>query len=140
MLVDLTVKGGDRVTRTVKAAAVRDALLAYLKAAGRLESMQPDSPLWLAHDRTGANEGHALTSHGFAKRFKHYARLAGVGAVHLHQTRHSVARIMGDETQSAQVVQEILGHRNLSTTRIYLARVGIQRDQSSERMADRLGL
>ena len=133
------VKGGDYVTREVADPRVRDALLDYLTSSGRLEWMQPDSPLWTRHDRAG-KPGQALTSHAFCKNLKRYARAAGIGDVHLHQTRHTFARMVGEESGSLTDVQTELGHKNLSTTRVYLQRIGVKRDRFSGRVLDRLGV
>ncbi|MDE3088769.1 MAG: tyrosine-type recombinase/integrase, partial [Chloroflexota bacterium] len=84
------VKGGQIVTRELKDPAVQAALLHYLKASRRLKSMKAESPLWTRHDRAG-KPGGRLTSHAFSKNLKHYAALAGIGAIHVHMTRHTVA-------------------------------------------------
>lgn len=133
------VKGGDFVSREVRDPRVRDALVAYLAASGRLQGMRPDSPLWTRHDRAGA-PGAALSGSAFVKNLKRYAAAAGLGAIHLHQTRHTFARLVGEEAGSLTDVQAELGHRNLSTTRAYLARVGVKRDRFSGRILDRLGV
>ena len=82
--------------------------------------------------------GAPLTSHAFVKNLKRYARAAGVGAVHLHQTRHSFARIVAEETGSIIDTQDALGHRNAATTRVYVQRIAVKRDKHSEWIARRL--
>src|SRR5829696_3383915 len=96
-----------------------------------------DSPLWTRHDRAG-RPGAALSSHAFVKNLKRYAREAGVGDVHLHQTRHSFARIMAEETGSITDTQDALGHRNAATTRIYVRRIAVKRDKHSSSVTSRL--
>jgi len=71
------------------------------------------------------------------KNLKLYAREAGVGDVHLHQTRHSFARIVAEETGSLTDTQDALGHRNAATTRVYVQRIAIKRDKHSERITSR---
>lgn len=88
LLVTVKVKGGEYVNREVTEATVKTALLDYLAASGRLKEMIPDSPLWTRHDRAG-EPGERLTSHAFVKNLKAYARQAGIGDIHLHQTRHT---------------------------------------------------
>ena len=90
--VTARVKGGDYVGREIADPRVKDALLDYLRASGRLGAMDAESPLWTSHDRTNLHSGEQLTGHAFAKRVKMYARWAGLGDVHLHQTRHTFAR------------------------------------------------
>jgi integrase len=131
------VKGGDYVGREVRDPLLRAALLDYLSSSGRLSALKTDSPLWTRHDRAG-KRGAALSSHAFVKNLKRYARAAGVGDVHLHQTRHSFARIVAEETGSLTETQDALGHRNASTTRVYVQRIAIKRDKHSERITSRL--
>jgi integrase len=131
------VKGGDYVDREVRSSLLKEALLDYLSFSGRLEALKTNSPLWTRHDRAGS-PGAALTSHAFAKNLKRYASEAGIGNVHLHQTRHSFARIVAEETGSLIDTQDALGHRNASTTRVYVQRIAVKRDKHSERITNRL--
>lgn len=133
------VKGGDIVSRELDDQSVKAALLDYLTTSGRLSGMMADSPLWAAHDRSGQNTG-ALTSHGFVKGLKKYAKLAGLGDIHLHQTRHTFARIVAEDSGSIIETQDALGHKNAATTKIYVQRVGVKKDKHSKNIADRLGL
>jgi site-specific recombinase XerD len=52
---------------------------------------------------------------------KNYAELAGLGNLKNHDLRRSVANQMCRKGAALDVVQEILGHKNSSTTNIYLA-------------------
>lgn len=131
------VKGGDYVGREVRDPLLREALLDYLSSSGRLSALKSDSPLWTRHDRAG-RPGAALSSHSFVKNLKRYAREAGVGDVHLHQTRHSFARIVAEETGSITDTQDALGHRNAATTRIYVQRIAVRRDKHSDKITGRL--
>ncbi len=133
------VKGGDYVAREVADPAVRDALVDYLEASGRLEGMTEDSPLWTRHDRAG-KPGDPLTSHAFVKNLKRYAQAAGIGDVHLHQTRHTYARIVAEETGSIIATQDALGHSNPATTRVYVRRITVKKDKTSKMVSGRLGL
>ena len=133
------VKGGDYEAREVSDPAVKDALLGYLAASGRLEAMTPDAPLWTRHDRAG-QPGSPLTGHAFVKNLKRYGQEAGLGDVHLHQTRHTFARMVGEETGSVIETQDALGHKNAATTRVYLQRIGVKRDKFSSKIARRLGV
>jgi len=131
------VKGGDYVGREIRDPLLKEALLDYLSSSARLNALKTDSPLWTRHDRAG-KPGASLSSHAFVKNLKLYAREAGVGDVHLHQTRHSFARIVAEETGSLTDTQDALGHRNASTTRVYVQRIAIKRDKHSERIMSRL--
>jgi len=139
LYVQARMKGGEYGEYEVKDRRVRDALLDYLKAADRLEGMQPDDPLWTAHDRSGLNTGTPLSSHAFVKNLKRYAQLAGIDDIHLHQTRHTFARVVGEKTGSFRETQDALGHKNDSTTRVYLQRVMVKKDKHSTDVLDAFG-
>lgn len=131
------VKGGDYVGREVRDPLLREAILDYLSSCGREGVLKTGGPLWTRHDRAG-RPGAALTSHAFVKNLKRYAREAGVGEVHLHQTRHSFARIVAEETGSITDTQDALGHRNAATTRVYVQRIAMKRDKHSGHVTGRL--
>ncbi len=131
------VKGGDYMGREVRDPLLKEVLLDYLFSCGRTGVLKTDSPLWTRHDRAG-RPGAALSSHAFVKNLKRYARDAGVGDVHLHQTRHSFARIVAEETGSITDTQDALGHRNASTTRVYVQRIAVKRDKHSGSITNRL--
>ncbi|MEM6530704.1 MAG: tyrosine-type recombinase/integrase [Chloroflexota bacterium] len=63
-----------------------------------------------------------------------------MGKIHLHQTRHTVARMVGEQAGDLSEVQTVLGHQNLATTRVYLDRVAVKKDKHSQNIAGRLGL
>ncbi len=131
------VKGGDYVGREVRDPLLREAIRDYLASCHRMSVLKTDAPLWTRHDRAGV-PGAMLTSHAFVKNLKRYAREAGVGHVHLHQTRHSYARIVAEETGSITDTQDALGHRNAATTRVYVRRIAIKRDKHSLSVTARL--
>jgi integrase/recombinase XerD len=137
LVIRCRVKGGDYVARSVEEPLVRVALLDYLRSCNRLPALSSERPLWTRHDRAG-RPGAPLTSHAFAKNLKRYAREAGIGKIHIHQTRHTFARIVSEETGSLAATQEALGHRNLATTRAYVQHIAIKRDNYGRRIAARL--
>ena len=134
-------KGGDYTSEEVNLACW-DALVDYLRAAGRLDAMTKDAPLWTAHDRSGKSTGAPLSSHAFAANLKRYAKLAGLDedAIHVHRLRHTFARLVGEDEGDLTKVQHALGHKNLQTTRVYLPRVTTKRDTFSAGIARRFGL
>lgn len=137
LIIKCKVKGSDYVEREVRDPAVRDALIDYLSTSGRAKALKTNSPLWTRHDRAG-KPGAALTSHAFAHNLKLYARGAGVSKIHIHQMRHTFARIVADETGSIVETQDALGHRHVSTTRVYVQRIAVKRDKYSERVSRRI--
>lgn len=136
-VVRCRVKGGDYVGRAVSDPSVPEALLGYLSACGRTSALGSERPLWTRHDRAG-KPGAPLTSHAFDKNLKRYAREAGLGRVHIHQTRHTFARIVAEETGSIVETQDALGHKNLATTRVYVGRVAVKSDKYGPRITSRL--
>lgn len=137
LLIRCRVKGGDYVARSVAEQLVRETLLDYLRSSDRLSALSSGRPLWTRHDRAGL-PGAPLTSHAFAKNLKRYAAAAGIGKVHVHQTRHTFARIVSEETGSLIETQEALGHQHLQTTKAYVQRVAVRRDKHSRRIVERL--
>ena len=131
------IKGGSYVGYEIADTAVKAALLDYLTTSHRLSVFRTDAPLWTRHDYAG-RPGAPLSSHCFVKNMKRYARIAGVDDFYLHRTRHTFARIVSEETGSITATQEALDHRNPSTTRVYVQRIAIKRDQHSERILKRL--
>lgn len=138
LVVEYRAKGGDYRGREVSEPQVLEALLDYLTSAGRLHALKTNAPLWTRHDRAG-RPGEALTSHGFAKNLKRYAREAGVENFHLHRTRHTFARIVSELTGDINATQNALDHQNRSTTRVYVQRIAVKRDLFSEEVSKRWG-
>lgn len=102
-----------------------------------MDALAEDKPLWTRHDRAG-RAGASLSSHAFAKNLKGYAETAGLkNAVHIHQTRHTFARIVAEDTGSMIETQDALGHRNLATTRVYVNRIAVKKDKHSRMIMTR---
>jgi integrase len=120
-------KGGDYKSREVREPQVKDALLDYLSAAGRMHVLKTDAPVWTRHDRAG-QPGEPLSSHCFVKNMKKYAQAAGIENFHLHRTRHTFARIVSEFTGDITATQNALDHQNRSTTRVYVQRIAVKRD------------
>jgi integrase len=136
LVLEYRAKGGDYRGREVSEPQVRDALIDYLTTAGRLHVLKTDAPLWTRHDRAG-QPGEPLSSHCFVKNLKKYAREAGVEGFHLHRTRHTFARIVSEVTGDITATQNALDHQNRSTTRVYVQRIAVKRDQYSGEISKR---
>lgn len=139
LVVRCRVKGGDYVGRAVNEPLVREALFDYLKSCNRINAFGSERPLWTRHDRAG-RPGAPLSSHSFSKNLKGYARSAGIDKIHIHQTRHTFARIISEETGSIVETQDALGHKNLATTRVYIGRIAVKRDKHSRQVTARLNI
>ena len=137
LVVSGRAKGGHYRAKEVRDPEVKAALLDYLSAAGRLHVLKTDAPLWTRHDNPRL-AGEALTSHSFVRNLKLYARAAGLGDIHLHQTRHTFARMVSEETGSISATQDALDHRSRAATSHYVQRIGVKRDLYSEGIAERL--
>jgi integrase len=130
-------KGGKFTGREVDDPSVYEALHDYLEAAGRENVLGSDRPLWTRHDRAG-RPGAPLSSRSFAENLKVYAGEAGIKKIHIHQTRHTYARIVAEESGSFQETQEALDHENVATTRVYVQRITIKTDKHSSKVAKRI--
>ena len=137
MVIRTRVKGGDYVGREVRDPRVREVLVDYLTASGRVDVLSNHGPLWTRHDRAG-RPGAPLTSHAFALNLKRYAKEAGIGEVHLHQTRHTFARMVAEDSGSIVETQDALGHKNVATTRVYVQRIAVRKDKHSELILKRI--
>lgn len=130
-------KGGKFVGREVDDSSVYQALVDYLNTSQRVNVIGSDRPLWTRHDRAG-KPGAPLSSRSFAENLKVYAQEAGIEKIHIHQTRHTYARIVAEETGSFSETQEALDHENVSTTRVYVQRITIKSDKYGNKVARRI--
>jgi integrase len=132
-------KGGKFVGREVGDASVYEALVEYLTISGRKNVLGSERPLWTRHDRAG-KPGAPLSSRSFAENLKMYGREAGIEHIHVHQTRHTYARIVAEETGSYLETQEALDHENAATTRVYVQRITVKADKYGGKVAGRIKL
>jgi integrase len=137
LIVRYKRKGGKYQRREVAQADVRDALVAYLKISKRLSVLYTGEPLWTRHDRAG-RPGEPLTSRAYANNLKKYAAVAGIRQVNIHQTRHTYARIIFEDSGDLIETQSALDHDNQATTRVYVHTIAVKRDKHSDRIARRI--
>ena len=142
IVVTCRVKGGDYIGRLISSPAARAALTEYLNVSGRMETLEKGGPLWVRHDRGGeaVEEEQPLSAWGFVLRMKEYAKEAGIGHFHVHQLRHTFARIAAESSGSIVETQDALGHKNLATTRAYVQRIAVKRDKFGGEVAKRMKL
>jgi integrase len=137
LVVKYRRKGGKFTAREVGDRSVYEALVDYLRSAERENVFGTERPLWTRHDRAG-RPGAPLSSRSFAENLKGYAREAGISHIHVHQTRHTYARIVAEETGSFLETQEALDHENAATTRVYVQRITVKRDRHGCRVSARI--
>jgi len=143
-LIELLYATGLRVSELVslpkRAASTRDPMLS-VRGKGNRERLVPLSPLsrtamtfyrklldetdpgaatgpWLFP--ADSESGH-LTRQAFARDLKSIAAMAGIGAARVspHVLRHAFASHLLQNGADLRIVQELLGHADISTTQIY---------------------
>jgi site-specific recombinase XerD len=155
MTISTQTKGSTYRTLEVAVASMQAAIRAYVEASGRWGQMTPDSPLWLAHDtattttpdprsakplkQRGRHPEDPLSTQAFDDNLRRYAAQTGIPHIHIHQLRHTFARLIGEEADDLYEVQRELGHSNINTTRIYLDKVAKKKDKLGKRIAKRFG-
>jgi len=127
LFITYRYKGGE-VKEVSVADEAADALDAYLATRGELE---PSAPLFVATDkgrRAAAaigrygDEEKALTTRSIRYLVKSYAnKTLGPGhGIHPHSLRHTAARVAELEGANDGDISALLGHKNRTTTMIYL--------------------
>jgi integrase len=139
LIIKYRRKGGKFTAREVSDPSAHEALTEYLRAAGRHNVLGTERPLWTRHDRAGI-PGAPLSSRALVENLKKYAKSAGLTHIHLHQTRHTYARIVAEETGSFLEAQEALDHENAATTRVYVQRITVKADRHGHKVAGRMKL
>jgi site-specific recombinase XerD len=137
LILNYRRKGGKYGAREVLDAEAVSALIEYLTASDRMNVLQSNRPLWTRHDRAG-RAGAPLSSHSFVKNLKAYAEEAGIKHIHLHQTRHTFARIFSEDSGSMIETQDALDHEHLGTTRAYVQTIAVKKDKFSGSIRSRM--
>lgn len=137
MIIYARRKGGRYSGRELLERSSVATLKAYLEAANRQNVLGSERPLWTRHDRAG-KAGAPLSSYSFAKNLKAYGERAKVENVRIHRTRHTFGRMVAEKTGSLIETQDALDHADLATTRVYVERIVVKRDQHSQAIADLL--
>lgn len=105
---------GDRQRVVPVGGASREALSEYLRSGRPSLAGKRASPALFLNARGGR-----ISRQTCWKIIKRYAALAGLTDLHPHSLRHSFATHMLEAGAELRVVQELLGHADISTTQIY---------------------
>lgn len=93
------------------------------KAISAIKSWLEHRPIWLKDICPAlflSNRGTRLSQRSVQLRLKHWQQLAGLPqSLHPHKLRHSFASHMLESSSNLRAVQELLGHKDISTTQIY---------------------
>lgn len=110
---------------------VRAALSRYLRARGDL---LPSSPLFAS--TANRNQGDRITTRSISRIVKNALRAAGLESDRLtaHSLRHTAATLAIQNGASLQEVQQLLGHKNISITMVYLHTLERAQNTSSDRI------
>ncbi len=151
ILIHTLVKGGTYEWRTVADEEVKDALERYLHLTKRRQFIgQIGRALWIRFDRAAFaakidrraedpfGDEPRFCSHSFDKNIKKYAHDAEIGHFHIHQFRHTFARIVAEESGSINETQDALGHKDIQTTQIYVNRIKFKKDKYSLKISQRI--
>lgn len=123
----------------------------YLIAARRMQTIQPDDPLFVAigPEQGGGKRGISLpsddhtplTSHAIAYAMKTYATQAGIDTrrLSLHSLRHTAATQRYAAGSDIREIQHLLRHSNIATTDIYLRELMGSADPGAKLLEDRFG-
>ena len=151
ILIHTRVKGGNYEWRTITDREVKNALERYLRLAKRKSLIgEKQRALWVRFDH--AAEAAAIdyridnplgdeprfSSHSFDKQIKRYALQVGIKDFHIHQFRHTFARIVSEDSGSLIETQDALGHKDIQTTQVYVNSIKFKKDKFSRNIRHRI--
>lgn len=123
------------------------AIIGWLREAGRLDTIAPDHHIFTPISDEGTKnfaQDVDASRHIAARRvgqlMDKIANRAKLGKVHPHQLRHTFAKHLYDLTHDIRLVSELLGHKSIATTQIYIGRMDRQQDTYSAGLMQQLGI
>lgn len=135
LLFDKAIVKGGEVSRTVPVnvdgRAAIESLIGWQKET--YKTIAPTRPLFPSRNKKGRVAMNRQTAHEMLKKAFEAAGLNGKLAT--HSLRKSFAQRLYDESGDIYLVQELLGHRNVSTTQSYLGINYATARQACEAMA-----
>ena len=135
LLFDRSIVKGGEVSRAVPVNIDgREAIQTLIHwHSEKYKTIAPPRPLFPSRNRQGAVAMNRQTAHDMLKKAFAVAGLNGKLAT--HSLRKSFAQRLYDESGDIYLVQELLGHRNVSTTQNYLGINYATAKQACEAMA-----
>jgi integrase len=122
----------------------KEALDHYLIASGRMETITPDDPIFVALKPPygggfPAQGTQPLNGGCIAKILKDYAQAAGIdpAKVTVHTWRHTAARARYAAGEDIRSLQRLLRHKSLGTTDVYLAVISGTADPGASLLEER---
>ncbi len=112
-------------TLTVLGKGSKERMVPFYQGLGRLLKIYVDRirPAWIKQEHGilfVSQRGNPITPRAIQQRIERAGITAGIPVrVHPHMLRHSFATHLLDNGADLRLVQELLGHENLSTTQIY---------------------
>ena len=123
---------------------VKQSLDRYLEMSGRLATIKPEDPLFVATDlnsRITFDKSRPLNDESIARCLKYWACKAGldVSRISIHSFRHTSARERFSEGEDILSLQQLLRHSSLQTTFLYLRRLTSPTDGGAKLLEARYG-
>ena len=123
-------RGKNSISRDYRLTAIeRTALRAWLKVRGR-------APGPLFPSRQKRARGLGIHRHRLDQLFRGYCKTAGIRPEksHMHALKHSCGTHLSELGESAEMIQDSLGHRAASSTQIYMHFSQRRRDEAAARL------
>jgi integrase len=123
-------RGKNSISRDYRLTAIeRTALRAWLKVRGR-------APGPLFPSRQKRARGLGIHRNRLDQLFRGYCRAAGIRPEksHMHALKHSCGTHLSERGESAEVIQDFMGHRAASSTQIYMHFSQRRRDEAAARL------
>ena len=123
--IDIYSKGG-RIRRIFIPVRLREEMVPWL------DGMPDDGYVFLNVN------GKRITPRGIAVRIKQYAVKYGIdpAVVHPHAFRHLYAKNFLERNNDITLLADLMGHENISTTRIYLRKSTLEQQRLIDRIVD----
>ena len=104
-------------------------------------NLQEETLRWLDRDSGYVflnRNGKRITSRGLAGRLKYYANKYGINehVVHPHAFRHLYAKKCLERYHDIALLADLMGHKNISTTRIYLRKSKTEQQRLINQIVD----